>query len=76
MNTIKHTNGFSVFSLLNTETKNEINRRFVVSTDEPYLYIDKYNRPFVQRPNEPRLICTIKTTSLIDGGFHNHYIQK
>ena len=71
MNTITHTNGFPVFSRLKTETQNQVNKRFVVPTDEPYLYIDEHNRPFVQRPNEPRMMCIIRKTALIDGGFHS-----
>lgn len=70
--TITHTNGFPVFSRLKTETQERVQRRFNVPTDEPYLYIDQHERPFVQRPNEARFYCSIRPTALIDGGFHGY----
>ena len=67
---IKHTNGSPIYSRLKQETKDEIEKRWIVPTDEPYLYIDKYNRPFVQRPNDLKTLCTVRKETLIDGGFH------
>ena len=62
---IKHTNGYPVYSRLKQETKDRIEKRWVVPTNEPYLYIDKYERPFVQRPNDSITLCTIKKETLI-----------
>ena len=67
---IKHTNGNAIYIRLKQETKDEIEKRWIVPTDEPYLYIDKYNRPFVQRPNDLKTLCTVRKETLIDGGFH------
>jgi len=67
---IKHTNGYPVYSRLKQETKDRIEKRWVVPTDEPYLYIDKYERPFVQRPNDFITLCTVRKETLIDKGFH------
>ena len=67
---IKHTNGYPVYSRLKQETKDQIEKRWVVPTDEPYLYIDKHERPFVQRPNDFITLCTVRKETLIDKGFH------
>ena len=67
---IKHTNGYPVYSRLKQETKDRIEKRWIVPTDEPYLYIDKYERPFVQRPNDSITLCTVRKETLIDKGFH------
>ena len=68
--TVKHTNGYPIYSRLKQETKDRIEKRWVVPTDEPYLYIDKYERPFVQRPNDFITLCTVRKETLIDKGFH------
>lgn len=76
MNTIKHTNGMPIYARLKKETQAKIEQKWVIPTDEDYLYIDKFERPFVQKPGQPMLYCQIRKSVLIDGGFHNHYIQK
>lgn len=70
MKTINHTNGYPVFNRLKNSTKEEILKKYIVPTNEPYLYVDEHNRPFVQQPNQPKIMCSIKKTSLIDNGFH------
>jgi len=67
---ITHTNGYPVYSRLKKETKDRIEKRWIVPTDEPYLYIDKHERPFVQRPNDSITLCTVRKETLIDKGFH------
>ena len=70
MNTIKHTNGAVVFSKAKNSLKQSVSSRYILPTDQPYLYLNENNVPFVQEPNSPRLSCTIRKEALIDGGFH------
>lgn len=76
MKTITHTNGEAVFSRCKKADQETAIRRFVVPTDEPYLYLDTHKRPFVQQPNSPKMYCTLRTNVVIGNGFHNHYVQK
>lgn len=76
METITHTNGYPVFTRCKKSDQETAKRRFVVPTDEPYLYLDAHNRPFVQRPNKLKMYCTLRTNAIVGNGFHNHYVQK
>lgn len=71
MKTINHTNGYPVYSRLKKATKQSIEQRFIIPKNQPYLYVDENNIPFVQEPNSPKLRCTVKKSSLICGGFHS-----
>jgi len=76
MRNIIHTNGQTVFIKAKKELQDKAISRWVVPTNEAYLYLDKHGRPFVQRPNEPMVFCTLKRSSIVGEGFHNHYVQK
>lgn len=76
MNTVTHTNGMPIYAKLKKEIQARIEAKWVVPTNEDYLYIDKFERPFIQRPNEPMVFCTLKRGSIVGEGFHNHYVQK
>jgi hypothetical protein len=70
MNIVAHTNGAVVFSKTKKSVQQSVSARYILPTDQPYLYLDSNNVPFVQEPKSPRMACTIRKSALIDGGFH------
>jgi hypothetical protein len=70
MSTINHTNGAAIYAKAKESLKQSVAANYTIPVDQPYLYLDQHNRPFVQQPNSPRMMCTINKTSLFDGGFH------
>jgi hypothetical protein len=70
MKTVNHTNGAAIFSKAKNSVKQSVSERYILPTDQPYLYLGENNVPFVQEPNGYRLGCTLKKSALIDEGFH------
>jgi len=60
MDIIIHTNGFPVYQRVKNAVKAQVEKVYELPKGEPYLYLDKDKKPFVQRPNEQPVYCKRK----------------
>ena len=58
------------FSEATTALQEVIRSRFNLPEDTENVYIDEYDRPYTK--NNGRMMFSLKSFSLIDGGFHTH----
>lgn len=76
METITHTaNGIPFSRGLRRDIVERMEQRYILPRNESYLYYDSdKDIAFVQRPNEFRMVCTLRKESLHDS-FHNSHAK-
>lgn len=59
------------FNQLPEVQQEDINSRYILPSDTSNIRVNNHGQPMVDS-----VVCTVKMSATIDGGFHNHYSQK
>lgn len=63
------------FRHLTAEQQDEIQRRFNLPSNTNDVEVDIHNRPY-ERISGSLVMCTLKSSSIVGGGFHNAPTRK